>query len=122
MIIKIKNLRLRSLIGIHPWERREKQAVILNCKIEFDGSKAALSDALEDTIDYSALSRRIIEHVESAEYQLIERMAAVILNMIMADERVLSAVVEIDKPVAIKSADSTAVEVSASRASNNLTI
>ena len=116
MIIRVKNLRLRALIGVNPWERTEKQAVVVNAELEFDGSAAVLSDDIKETIDYRTISKRIIDHVEASEYQLIEALAGNLLRIAMEDPRVTRARVEVDKPNAIKSADSTSVEVSAVRA------
>jgi FolB domain-containing protein len=115
MIIRLKNLRLRTIIGVNPWERTEKQAVIVSVEVEFDGSRAAISDKLEDTIDYRFISNRIIEHVENSQYELIEALAGNLLRIIMEEPRIMRARVEVDKPNAIRSADSTSVEVSAVR-------
>ena len=46
--IRITNLKLRTIIGIHDWERAHKQDVIINVTIEFDASKAADSDNIDD--------------------------------------------------------------------------
>lgn len=115
MIIRIKNLRLRALIGVNDWERTERQAVTVNAEVEFDGSAASISDRLEDTIDYRGISRRIIEHVETSQYQLIEALAGNLLKILLDDPRITAAKVEVDKPNAIRSADSTSVEVSGVR-------
>jgi D-erythro-7,8-dihydroneopterin triphosphate epimerase len=115
MIIRIKNLRLRALIGVNPWERNDKQAVIVNAEVEFDGAAAAESDNLDDTIDYRSFSKKVIDCVENSDFKLIEALAGKCLSIIMEDPKVTRARVEIDKPNAVKSADSTSVEVSATR-------
>lgn len=111
MIIRIKNLRLRAVIGVNDWERKERQAVVVNAEIEFDGSAAVVSDHIDDTIDYRSISRRIIEYIEESEFQLIEALAGNLLQVVMEDSRVDRCRIEIDKPNAIRSADSTSVEV-----------
>lgn len=85
--------------------------MIVNAELEFDGSRAAVSDKLEDTIDYRTISRRLIEHTEESEYQLIEALAANLLKVCFEDPRVTRARVEVDKPNATRSADSTSIEV-----------
>lgn len=104
-----------TIVGIHPWERTDKQRVILNVEIEFDGSKAAYSDDIADTIDYAELSQGIIDHVESSQYLLVEKLAQSVLDLIMALPQVERASVELDKPMAIAAADSTSVLVTAKR-------
>ena len=44
MIIRIKNLRLRTIIGVYEWERQQAQEIVLNIELEFDGTRAAASD------------------------------------------------------------------------------
>jgi len=64
MIIKIENLKLRTVVGIYDWEKEKKQDVIINIEMEFDGAKAIESDSIEDTIDYKTITKQIIDMVE----------------------------------------------------------
>jgi FolB domain-containing protein len=109
MIIRIKNLRLRAIVGINPWEREQAQEVVLNVELEFDGAKAAASDRIEDTVDYKRLKRQIMREVEASQYFLIEKLAARVLEIIRAEPLVTRATVEIDKPSALRFADSVSV-------------
>jgi FolB domain-containing protein len=116
MIIRIKNLRIRTILGINDWERENKQDIIINIKIEFDGTRAGHTDAIEDTLDYKAIKNNIIQSVEQSKFFLIEKLAVFITDLIMADEKVLAASVEIDKPHALRFADSVSIEHSVRRA------
>jgi D-erythro-7,8-dihydroneopterin triphosphate epimerase len=109
MTIRIKNLRIKTIIGVQEWERNQHQEVVLNIAIDFDAAAAARSDSLADTVDYKALKRRIIEHVEQSRAQLVERLAAEVLDIIMSDAKVAAARLEIDKPHALRFADSVSV-------------
>jgi len=115
MLIKIKDLRLRTIVGIFDWERTQKQDVVINAKIEFDGSQAAATDKIEDTVDYKAITKNVIELVESSQFFLVEKLCDEILGLIMADERVKRATVEVDKPHALRFADSVSITSSAER-------
>ena len=115
MLIRIKNLRLRTIIGINDWERRDRQDVVINVEIEFDGARAARSDAISDTVDYKAITKRIISEVESAEFFLLERLASRVLEVVMQDTKVERATVEVDKPHALRFADSVSVVCTATR-------
>lgn len=115
MIIRIKNLRLRTILGLNPWEKLEAQSIIINVELEFDGSRCAISDNIDDTIDYRAIAKAIINHVETNTYELIEALAGNLLELIMKNPRVQRVRLEIDKPKALSSADSTSVEVTAVR-------
>ncbi len=115
MRIHLKNLRLRTIVGVNDWEQREPQGVRINVRFEFDGRRAAETDALEDTVDYSAMKRRIAEMVEGGRFQLIERLASEVLELVMADPRITRATVEVDKPTALRFADGVSVTVSAEK-------
>ena len=109
MIIRIENLRLRTIIGVFDWEKEKKQDVIINVEMEFDGSKAAETDNLEDTVDYKLLNKNIIEFVEQGNFNLIERMVNGIGEIILRDKRISKATVRADKPKALRFADSVSV-------------
>lgn len=109
MIIKIKNLRITTIIGIHEWERSHPREIIINLHMEFDGLKAAKSDNINDTIDYDSLSQKITAFVQSTSYGLVEKLAVDLLYKIMEDQRINYAKIEIDKPGAVGNAESVSV-------------
>lgn len=109
MIIRIKNLRLRAVIGINDWERKTFQDVIINIEIEFDGSRAVESDDLKNTVDYKNLKKRIMKEVETSRFYLIEKLAHHVMALVMQNEKVQWTRVEVDKPHALRFADSVSV-------------
>lgn len=109
MIARIKNLRLRAIIGINDWERKHKQDLIINLEFEFDGTQASRSDHIDHTVDYKKLTKQIIHDVEQSEYFLLEKLADHILDIVMRDQQVLRAIVEVDKPQALRFADSVSI-------------
>jgi len=114
--IYIRDLNLRCIIGIYPDERREKQDVILNVKMDADLSAAARSDDIKDTVNYKSIKKEIVALVEASDFNLIETMASRVLDIVMGDTRVQRATVTVDKPGALRFARSVAVEMSRSRA------
>ena len=114
-VIKIKNLRLRTIIGIFDYEREHKQDIIINMKILFDDKKAASTDDINDTVDYKKMTKKIIAEVEMSEFFLLEKLASFILDIIMEDQKVLGAKIKVDKPHALRYADSVAIEKSRKR-------
>lgn len=116
MQIRIKNLLLRTIIGVREWEREEPRDIVLNLEVAFDGSRVATSDRLEDTIDYSALTDRISTAVRASRFFLIERLAHHVLEIVMEDERVRWAQVEVDKPHALRFSESVSAVVTGERA------
>jgi len=120
MVIRIKNLRVRTVVGLHPRERNRPREIVVNITLELAGSRACKTDSLSDTIDYEAIAGRIQKLTAKSRCLLIERLAWVILESLMADKRIRRATVEIDKPGAIRSAESVSVSLSAERTARGL--
>lgn len=99
--IHIKDLLLRTIIGINEDERRNKQDVVINITLYTDHTTAA-SDKIEDTINYSTLTKQIIQLVENSQFFLVEKMALEIARLCLADVRVQRAVVTVEKPGALR--------------------
>ena len=115
MWIHIKNLRVQAIIGVNDWERNTPQDVLVNVEFEFDAAAVGESDDLSQTVDYAALSERIVAMVKDSQFFLLEKLVSEILKLVMADDRVQSASVMVEKPAAIPAAESVSVTASASR-------
>ncbi|MCZ7591493.1 MAG: dihydroneopterin aldolase [Kiritimatiellae bacterium] len=109
--IHIRDLALRCIIGIFPEERRERQDVIVNMILAGDFSAAGKSDDIADAVDYKTINKRIIELVESSEFNLIETLAERIAEQCLAHPKVREATVTLDKPGALRFTRSVALEV-----------
>ena len=59
-IIYIKDLRVKTIIGIFDWERKVKQEVSIDLEFPFDCKKAAATDSIEDTVDYKAIAKGLL--------------------------------------------------------------
>lgn len=84
-IIFLNDLRVDTVIGIYDWERRIKQAVIFDFEMGTDIRKAAASDTIEDTLNYKAVAKRVIEFVETSEFQLVETLAERVAQLILEE-------------------------------------
>lgn len=115
MIIYIDKLRLRTEIGIEPWELGKLQDVVLDIELELDGRTAAASDDIADTVNYKLITKQLVGLVEGRRFNLVERLAEEALAICLADPRVERARVRVDKPHALRFADSVAVETSGTR-------
>ena len=115
MIINIENLRLRTTVGIYEWEQKVKQDIVINIEIEFDGTRAIEEDAIEHTVDYKTVTKKIIAMVEDTKYNLIERISGDVVKLIMEDQKVKRASVKVDKPGALRFTDSVSVTSSDTR-------
>lgn len=115
-LIRVKNLLLRTYIGFNPEEIANKQDVIINVEIEADIPEEALQEDEPNGIyDYKIVTKQIIELVQDHRFKLLEVLTKNILDLIMADQRVSRARVEVDKPHALRFAESVSFEMEASR-------
>lgn len=112
MLVRIKNLKLKTIIGIDDWERKKKQNIVINIEYEIKDSKAHKSDNINDTLNYRALNKEVIKFVKSSRFYLLEKLVSEILKIILKDKRVVRAKVEVDKPKALKYSDSVSIEMS----------
>lgn len=74
-IVFITDLDIDTVIGIYDWEREIKQTVRLNIEMSANVAKAALTDHIDDTLDYKAVAKRLISFVEQSEFGLVETLA-----------------------------------------------
>jgi D-erythro-7,8-dihydroneopterin triphosphate epimerase len=113
--ILIRDLRTRTIIGVRDWERREKQEVILNIVLTLDLTGAMRSDNLDDSVDYSAIKKRILDMVEGSSFNLCETLASHIADVCLEFPRVQEVEVTVDKPGALRFARSVAVRITRKR-------
>ena len=114
-IINISNLRLRTYIGFNPEERAKQQDVIVNAEIHYGADDAMRSDEAHDALNYKLITKRMIRHIESGRFDLLEKLTADLLAIATESERVSYARIKVDKPHALRFADSVSVTLCASR-------
>ena len=74
-IVFIEALEVETVIGIYDWERNVRQKVVLDVDMAFDNRKPAASDKIEDTVNYKAVSKRLIAFIEASRFELVETLA-----------------------------------------------
>ena len=115
--IIVKNLLLRGIVGIKPDERANKQDILINLTLYGDIRPAAVSDEIGDAINYRSITKRIIEHVENSADYLVERLITDVARLILAEfPAVQKAVVRLEKPGALRFAESVGMEIERTRA------
>jgi FolB domain-containing protein len=113
--IYIEDLQLRTVIGVHDWERNIRQDLTLNLTLEVDLKKAGHSDAITDTVDYRTLTKSVIAFVEMSSFYLIEKLAETVAQIVLKTDGVAAVTVRVDKPGALRYARSAGVEIRRSR-------
>jgi D-erythro-7,8-dihydroneopterin triphosphate epimerase len=115
-LIRVKNLLLRTYIGFNPEEIANMQDVVINIEIEADiPGEALLADEPDGIYNYKTITKQIIALVQEKRFKLLEVLTKNVLDLIMTDERVSWARVEVDKPHALRFAESVSFEMEAER-------
>ncbi|MDQ7090748.1 MAG: dihydroneopterin aldolase [Methylococcales bacterium] len=108
-IIFLGGLEIKTIIGIYDWERETKQTVILNIEMAFDITQAAKSDDITDTLDYKAVSKRIISFVETSQFFLVEKLIEEIARIIRSEFNVPWVKITLNKKGAISGASDVGI-------------
>lgn len=101
-IVFISDLRIETIIGIYDWERRVRQTISLDLEMGADIRRAAASDAIEDTLNYKAVAKRLIEFVGASRYQLVETLAEEIAAIVQREFAVPWVKLTLHKPGAVR--------------------
>lgn len=115
MIIKIKNFRFKTILGIYDWEQSVDREIIINATIHTDFDKARFSHNINDTIDYDKIIKKIKNLLSNKNFKLIEELAQDVLELIMQDERVKKVELEIDKLKVVDNVDSFSITLTQER-------
>jgi dihydroneopterin aldolase len=105
----IEELEVQTIIGIFDWEREIKQTISIDLEMEFEIRKAAESDSIEDTLDYKAVSKRLIHFIEDSEFQLVEALAERCAAIVLTDFPVNWLRLKLGKPGAVRGSSAVGV-------------
>jgi dihydroneopterin aldolase len=109
LTIKLKNLKLKTIIGVYSWEQDIQRDLIVNTTIEAEEIKT-INDELINTIDYEELTNLIKSIVRDNRFKLVESLVDKIINEIKNKyKNIYSILVEIDKLGALADLESFCV-------------
>jgi len=103
-IVFIRELKADTVIGVYDWERSVRQRVVLDLEMATDIRRAAGDDALEHTLDYAAISSRVLSFVEETQFELVETMAERVAALVLAEFEVPWLRLRLSKPGAVMQA------------------
>ena len=111
----IKGLKAASVIGCYDWERDIRQTLVIDLELRADFTRAAQSDALEDALDYAAISLRVIAACDAARFQLLEALADHLAAMLLTEFAIAGLRMTITKPGAVPEAEGVGVVIERAR-------
>jgi D-erythro-7,8-dihydroneopterin triphosphate epimerase len=97
-----RDLLLRTEVGFNPHEIGKKQDIVLNIRIDYTLQGEELSDNPEEALEYRSICKEVIGHIESRKYNLIEKVASDVAELVLALDRVEAVTVEVIKPNALR--------------------
>lgn len=100
--IFIHALKCEAIIGIFDWERQVRQTILIDLEMSADIARAARSDAIEDTLNYKSVAKRVGTFVEESSYHLVETMAQEVAMLVLEEYDLASVRVQLSKPGAIR--------------------
>ncbi|MDH3690367.1 MAG: dihydroneopterin aldolase [Gammaproteobacteria bacterium] len=103
-IIYLHGLKLECVIGVWEWERRITQTLVIDLEMASDIKRAAATDALEDTLNYKAVAKRLIGYAKDSQFKLIESFAEAVANILVEEFAVPWCRVTVNKVGAIRGA------------------
>jgi len=108
----IKNLLVRGILGINSEERTNRQDILVNVIMWVNTRPAARSDDIADAVNYRTVAKAIIDHIESGQPYLVERLVEEIAGICFAtDARIQAVEVSVEKPGALRFARSVGVSI-----------
>ena len=110
--IFIRNLTVMTVIGTRPDERLATRPLTLNIVMECSLEQAGKTDDLYSTVNYQAVAEMLLKYGRESQFLLIEAFAENAAELILKKfSQVKAVTITVDKPYAIGSAESVAVEI-----------
>src|SRR5882757_840718 len=113
--IFIRELKTEAIIGIYDWERQVKQTVLLDIDFSADIRKAALTDSVQDTLNYKRVAKRVLSFVEASQFHLVETLAEHIAMLILEEFGVAWVSIVLSKPGAVRNSRDVGVALERDR-------
>jgi len=96
-VIELRGLRVSGICGALPEERDRAQPLEIDLDVVADLRPAGVSDELDDTVDYGALTAGIEYLVQRGSPRLLERLAEAIAQLVLVDPRIDEVTVAVRK-------------------------
>ena len=110
-IVKLKNIKVMTQIGVYDFEQAKRQPLFITLKLHYDAAGACAGDDIAKAVDYSLLEKSIVEYCESSNFALIETLCDRLLDIVLQNLLVSKAKITIAKPEAVNFAENVFVSM-----------
>jgi 7,8-dihydroneopterin aldolase/epimerase/oxygenase len=114
-LVFVRDLEIVASVGVFEHEKRYEQRVLVSAELVVRDAYDGVSDRVEHVLDYGKLVDGIALLVQSEHVNLIETLAERIATHCLADPRVESVRVRIEKPDVLPSVRSVGIEIERGR-------
>lgn len=110
-VVFVKGLTVEAVIGVYEWERAITQPLLIDIALETDISRAAVSDDVNDALNYKAVCDDVSDWCQVIQAQLLEHLAGQIADKLLAKYACQKITLSIAKPTAIQQTDAVGVQI-----------
>ncbi len=110
-IVFLEQLRVDTIIGIHDWERRVHQTLLVDLEMATEAGRAAAGESIDDTLDYRQVAERVTAFIQAGEFQLLETLAHELAAVLQAEFKLPWLKLRVAKPGAVPAAQTVGVMV-----------
>ena len=107
----IKDFIIQEIIGIHEHEKMKKQKIKFNIVIDVNQNTFPDEKDIKSIVDYEKITNKLEHLAKSKKYNFLESLAEDSFKEIFEDKRIDAITIKIEKPDAIKNAESVGVKV-----------
>ena len=107
----VKDFIIQEIIGIHEHEKTKKQKIKFNIVVDVNQNTVPDEKDIKSIVDYEKITNKLENLAKNKKYNFLESLAEDSFKEIFEDKRINSVKIKIEKPDAIKNADSVGVEV-----------
>jgi dihydroneopterin aldolase len=100
LTVSVYGITARGHHGVFPGERARGQRFVVDLDMVIGDTASVESDQLDDTVDYAQMAAIVVRLIEGDPVDLIERLASMIADAVLADDRVSEVLVRVRKPEA----------------------
>jgi 7,8-dihydroneopterin aldolase/epimerase/oxygenase len=105
-----------AIIGIYDWEREVRQRIEIDLDMDVDLMAAIASDAIEDTLNYKSVAKRVLGFVQDSRFRLVEALAGEVAGIVLAEFPAVARVrVTVHKPGAVRHSQDVGVSIERGR-------
>lgn len=107
----IEGLTVDAVIGVYDWERSITQPLVIDLVMYACQKSASANDDINQALDYKKICEQVIKTTQQCKANLIETVAEVIAQTLLAEFAIESIEVSVRKPTAIKETHTVGVKI-----------